>query len=71
MRLVRAATSHLSELVQKRNIECDWSVDGKYQTAVTDEGTESMLQPFAVELDAFAKSFSRWVRRRRCLQSHW
>jgi glycine/D-amino acid oxidase-like deaminating enzyme len=61
MRLARTATSHLADLVQRHNISCDWSVDGKYQTAVTDEGAESMLQPFANELDALGETYE-WVR---------
>jgi len=61
MRLARAATEHLASLVDKHKIDCDWSVDGKYQTAVTDRGSESMLQPFADELDALGEPY-QWVR---------
>lgn len=61
MRLARAATNQLAELVKKHSIQCDWSVDGKYQTAVTDEGAESMLQPFANELQALGEDY-QWVR---------
>lgn len=60
MRLARAATAHLAELVETHSIQCDWSVDGKYQTAVTDRGAEAMLQPFANELEALGESY-RWV----------
>jgi glycine/D-amino acid oxidase-like deaminating enzyme len=60
MRLARAATEQLSELVAKYNIECDWSVDGKYHAAVTDQGSDSMLIPFANELEALNEPFI-WV----------
>lgn len=63
MRLARAATKQLADLVSRHNIQCDWSVDGKYQTAVTDKGAESMLQPFANELEALGETFE-WVRGR-------
>ena len=61
MRLARAATQHLATLVEQQGIQCDWSVDGKYQTAVTDEGSKAMLEPFANELDALGESY-QWVR---------
>ena len=61
MRLARAATDHLSSVVKQHAIECDWSVDGKYQTAVTDAGSAAMLEPFANELDALGESY-QWVR---------
>ena len=60
MRLARTATQDLALLVEKYGIECDWSVDGKYQTAVTERGAESMLVPFARELDALGEAY-RWV----------
>ena len=61
MRLARAATEHLASLVEKHDIACDWSKDGKYQTAVTDSGSESMLVPFANELEALGEPY-QWVR---------
>jgi len=60
MRLARAATNELAQLVEKHNINCNWSVDGKYQTVVTDRGSELMLEPFARELDALGEPY-RWV----------
>ncbi len=60
MRLARTATDVLANLVGANNIECDWSVDGKYQTAVTHEGSQSMLEPFAKELDALGEIY-QWV----------
>jgi glycine/D-amino acid oxidase-like deaminating enzyme len=61
MRLARAATTLLADQVKQHDIPCDWSVDGKYQTAVTDEGSVSMLEPFARELDALDEPYE-WVR---------
>ena len=61
MRLARAATDHLASLVEKHAIECDWSKDGKYQTAVTDNGSQTMLEPFANELEALGETY-QWVR---------
>lgn len=60
MRLARAATQELAALVAKHNIECDWSVDGKYHGAVTDRGADAMLKPFANELDALGEAYE-WV----------
>ncbi len=60
MRLARAATQELAALVAKHNIECDWSVDGKYQGAVTDRGADAMLKPFAKELDALGEAYE-WL----------
>lgn len=60
MRLARAATQELATQVASHNIECDWSVDGKYQGAVTDRGADSMLKPFAKELDALGEPYE-WV----------
>ena len=61
MRLARAATDHLASLVEKHAIDCDWSKDGKYQTAVTDNGSITMLEPFANELEALGEPY-QWVR---------
>lgn len=60
MRLARAATESLSALVKQHNINCDWSVDGKYHAAVTDQGRDNMLAPFAKELDALNEPY-QWV----------
>lgn len=60
MRLARAATESLSQLVTEHNIQCDWSVDGKYHGAVTDRGRDAMLVPFAKELEALNEPYS-WV----------
>jgi len=60
MRLARAAISELDGLVNSHGIDCDWSRDGKYHAAVTDEGAQSMLTPFADELDKLGEPY-KWV----------
>lgn len=60
LRLARAAIAELSGLVQRHNIQCDWSKDGKYHAAVTSEGSEKMLEPFAKELDALNEPYE-WI----------
>ena len=60
MRLARAATQELEKQVKTHNIQCDWSVNGKYQTATTDRGAKAMLEPFAKELEALGEKFE-WI----------
>ncbi len=62
MGLARAAIAELDSLIRQHEITCDWSKDGKYHAAVTEEGTRTMLQPFAKELEALKEPF-RWVER--------
>lgn len=61
MRLARYAISNLEQLVTEHNIDCDWSLDGKYHAAVSEKGVQSVLEPFARELDALNEPF-QWVR---------
>lgn len=60
LRLARAAIDHLKEQIDRYGFECDWSRDGKYQTAVTPEGSKAMLEPVTQELDALGEPW-RWV----------
>ena len=60
LRLARAAIAYLEKQVKDHNIDCDWSRDGKYQTAVTDRGTEAMLKPFADALDMLEEPYE-WI----------
>lgn len=60
MRLARAAIDELSIQVHDNKISCDWSVDGKYHAAVTERGSDEMLEPFARELDALGEPYE-WV----------
>ena len=60
LKLARSAVGILKSVVDEHGIECDWSQDGKYQTAVTPKGRETMLVPFAKELAALDEPFE-WV----------
>lgn len=60
MRLARTALAHLEEMVQTHGIECDWERRGKYHAAVSEQGVEDILRPFANELDAIDESY-RWI----------
>lgn len=60
MRLARAAIAELETRVREHGIACDWTKNGKYHGAVTAQGADSMLQPFAKELEALDEPY-RWV----------
>ncbi|NNF77743.1 MAG: FAD-binding oxidoreductase, partial [Rhizobiales bacterium] len=60
MRLARAGIAELEAQVNAHKINCDWSKDGKYHAAVTEEGSDAMLAPFAAELDALGEPY-QWV----------
>ncbi len=62
MRLARTAISHLEEMVTTHGIECDWERRGKYHAAVSEQGVETILKPFAQELDAIDEPY-RWVEK--------
>ncbi len=60
MRLARAAVGHLDKMVQHHKIDCEWSRDGKYHTAVSARGMREVLEPFAEELGALGEEFE-WI----------
>ena len=60
MRLSRAAVDRLESIVTTHSIACDWSRDGKYQTAVSARGSAALLEPLAASLDALGEPW-RWV----------
>jgi glycine/D-amino acid oxidase-like deaminating enzyme len=60
MALARAAISHLDEQISRHDIECDWSMPGKYQAAVSEKGVKTLIEPFVKELDALGEPY-RWV----------
>ena len=60
MRLARAAIDHLEETAASAGIDCDWSRDGKYHTAVSPRGVRDVLEPFARELEALGEPFT-WL----------
>ena len=62
MRLARLAIDHLEDVIKANGIECDWSRDGKYHTAVSPRGVREVLEPFAKELEALGEPF-QWIEK--------
>ncbi len=62
MRLARMAVGHLDDMIETHGIDCQWSKDGKYHTAVSPRGVREVLEPFASELDALGEPY-RWVEK--------
>ena len=62
MRLARTAIAHLQEMVETHDIQCDWARSGKYHAAVSKQGVEGILKPFAKELEAIDEPY-RWVEK--------
>lgn len=60
LRLSRAGIAYLEEQIERFGIDCDWRLDGKYQTAVTDQGRDNELAPYAQALEAWGENY-RWV----------
>ncbi len=60
MRLARSAISQLESIVQSSGMDCEWSKDGKYHTAVSPRGVSEVLEPFARELEALGEPF-QWI----------
>ena len=60
MALARAAIDYHQIQIDKFNIQCDWSQPGKYHAAVSQQGVDDVLTPFAKELDALGESF-QWI----------
>ncbi len=60
LRLARGAIAELERLVEKYDIQCDWSIHGKYHAAVTAEGSRAMLDPFAEEMEKLGEPYE-WV----------
>ena len=60
MRLARTAISHLADMVETHGIACDWERRGKYHAAVSRAGVDSILKPFAAELEQIGEPY-RWV----------
>ncbi len=62
MRLARGALAYLKDRMDTAEFDCDWSVAGKYQAAVTARGSRDLLEPFAGELDQLGEPY-RWVEK--------
>lgn len=60
MRLARLAIDQLQGIVCKHDIQCDWSLDGRYHTAVSARGVKTVLEPYAAELKALGEPFE-WL----------
>lgn len=62
MRLARMAIEHLQKTIKLHDIDCQWSLDGKYHTAVSARGATEILEPFARELEALGEPYE-WVEK--------
>ena len=62
MRLARTAIAQLEQAIESHGIDCNWSRDGKYHTAVSPRGVTEVLEPFAKELEALGEPF-QWVEK--------
>ena len=60
MRLARFAIDHLEQTVRAQGIDCDWSADGRYHTAVSRRGVAEVLEPYVKELEALGEPFE-WI----------
>jgi glycine/D-amino acid oxidase-like deaminating enzyme len=62
MGLARFAIDRLEDTIKANAIDCDWSRDGKYHTAVSARGVKEVLEPFAKELEALGEAF-QWIEK--------
>ncbi len=62
MRLARMAIAELGNTINKHSINCEWSLDGKYHTAVSPRGVKEILEPFAKELEALGEPYD-WIEK--------
>lgn len=62
MALARAAIDYHETQIDRFGIQCDWSQPGKYHVAVTTQGVEQVLEPFARELEALGEPYS-WIEK--------
>jgi glycine/D-amino acid oxidase-like deaminating enzyme len=60
IRLSRAAIDELERIVTGAGMDCQWSLRGKYHTAVSEKGRAQVLEPFARELQALGEPY-RWL----------
>ncbi len=63
MGLARTAIDYMEKTVIEAGIDCDWSRDGKYHTAVSSRGASEVLEPLARELEALGEPFE-WIDKR-------
>ena len=60
LRLAKMAVASLDRTIKTHDIDCEWSLDGKYHTAVSPRGVKEVLEPFAKELEALGEPYE-WV----------
>ena len=60
MALARAAIDYHEKQIDHYDIDCAWSQPGKYHAAVSQQGVQKVLEPFARELDALGEPF-QWI----------
>ena len=58
MALARAAVDYHESQIREHGIECAWSQPGKYHVAVSEQGVDDVLTPFAKELDALGEPYT-------------
>jgi len=63
MALARAAIDYHELQIDQHGIQCDWSQTGKYHAAVSAQGVNEVLIPFARELDALGQPY-QWIERK-------
>jgi len=60
VRLARGAIEYLQSAIDKHNIQCDWSKDGRYHAAASRRGTKEVLKRYANELESIGEPYE-WV----------
>lgn len=68
MRLAKMAVADLDDAIKANAIDCDWSRDGKYHTAVSPRGVKEVLEPFAKELEALGEPYE-WFEKPNIVQA--
>ena len=62
LRLGKMAVASLDNTIKTHDIDCQWSLDGKYHTAVSPRGVKEILEPFAKELETLGEPY-RWIEK--------
>jgi glycine/D-amino acid oxidase-like deaminating enzyme len=62
LRLAKMAVASLDSTIKTQGIDCEWSADGKYHTAVSRRGVKEVLEPIAKELEALGEPYE-WIEK--------
>jgi glycine/D-amino acid oxidase-like deaminating enzyme len=62
MALARAAIDYHETQIDRYGIDCDWTQPGKYHCAVSQQGVDEVLEPFARELEALNEPYT-WIEK--------